>query len=230
MLVGGRWAADVMLTPFCGRKQKALSRCHSNSCFSVQPGEIMLPRDVLFWAGPCACPPLPLHALLRLPQVTEWAEWAMACYFRAFQAILGSGCETLWAGRKGQAFVSALRATLGLGMFRAGWRKALGCPQKAAKGQPGSCRGQGGWEDTRGCAAWQGAGGDSAGEAPRSPGNIAPEARAVGSAAADQQRGLLPGWIQQPSCQQGTVGLWRKSLQGSPGFWGRFTDPSPPAA
>lgn len=90
------------------------------------------------------------------------------------------------------------------------------------------------WSGGLGRSPWPcsvvGSWGGSAVEAPRSPGNTAPEARAGGSAAADQQHWLLPGWIQQPSCQQGTVVLWRKSLQGSPGFWGHFTDPSPPAA
>lgn len=60
----------------------------------------------------------------------------------------------------------------GGGQDGAGGRKALGWPQRAAKGEPGSCRGQEGWEDAHGCATWWGAGGD-AGEAPQPPRNTA---------------------------------------------------------
>lgn len=60
----------------------------------------------------------------------------------------------------------------GDGRDGAGGREALGWPQRAAKGEPGSCRGQEGWEDAHGCATWWGAGGD-AGEAPQPPRNTA---------------------------------------------------------
>jgi len=123
----------------------------------------MLPRDVFFWACVFARPSLPLHTLLRLPQGTGWAEWAAAGYFRAFRAILGSGCETPWAGGSGQALVSACRTTFGLGMAMAGAGQGGGKQWDVCRSQPkespGSCRGQAGGEGAGGRAAWRGAGG-----------------------------------------------------------------------
>lgn len=58
--------------------------------------------------------PRALHALLRLPRGMEWSEWAEVGYFRAFPAILGSGCEALWAGQ-GQGLGSAVAAGLDAG-------------------------------------------------------------------------------------------------------------------
>lgn len=155
MLTSGHQAADA-LTPFCWRKQKALSCHHNKSCFPVWPREIMLPRDVLFWAGPSACPLLPLHALLHLPHGTEWAVWAAVGYFRAFQAIFGSGCETLWAGRKGQALVSALIATPRLGMGTAGAWQGGGKPWDVHRKQPKESRGAAvAREDAQGRTVWR---------------------------------------------------------------------------
>lgn len=66
-----------------------------------------------------------------------------------FEAILGSGCETLWAGGKGRALVSALRDTVGLGMGTAGAGQGGGKPWDVHRKQPkeswGSCRGGAGW-------------------------------------------------------------------------------------
>lgn len=53
-----------------------------------------------------------------------------------------------------------------MGWAGAGQDGALGCPQGAAKGDPGSCRGQEDWEDAHGYATWWRTGGD-AGEAPQ---------------------------------------------------------------
>lgn len=88
--------------------------------FSCVAREVIFPRDELSWAGPSVCPPLPLHALLRLPKDSEGDEWAVVGYFRAFLAILGSSCEPLRAGRKRQALVSALKAMLELVMQMVG--------------------------------------------------------------------------------------------------------------
>lgn len=228
---GGAGAADVTLAPFCGSKRRRCAVATATDVSLRGPGESYSHGTWFFGLVPPLAHPYPCthsYVFLRVPNGLS-GQWLG--YFRASRAILGSGCETPWAGGKGQALVCAPRAAVGLGLGTAGMGRGGGKPwggrRKPPRELPGSCRGQAGWEDTRGHAA----GGGPEGRAGEGPTSLEqPPGKGCGIGCSRAAVLAAPCWMQQSSCQHGPTVLRRKSPQGSLGFWECFTDPSPPAA
>lgn len=158
---------------FAGARGRRCAVATATDVSLHSPGESYSHGTWFFGLVPLLAHPYPCTHSYVFLRVLNGLSGQWLGYFRASRAILGSGCETPWAGGKGQALVCTPRAAVGLGLGTAGMGRGGGKPwdgrRKPPRELPRSCRGQAGWEDTRGHAD----GGElegRAGEGPGTPG------------------------------------------------------------